>query len=438
MSGMTSNRGNGAGGTPVEAEGIGAPITQRIVLVVILLVTLLVAYVDRVNVSVLVTDGPFLKAMGITGQPVKIGLLMTVFLIAYGLSNVCLSPLGDVIGPRKAMSLSIFLWGVALVFGGFAATFTIMLFSRVALGIGEGMQWPMQSKFVKHWFPPKQRGKANAVWLVGLMVGPAIAMPFFTWIIHTLGWRPTFFVLASIGLVPLALLWFFTTDHPRQNRWISSAEREAIEAGLKAELEAEAAVSGQAAGMKAFVGNYRFWLLTVFYTCFASVWWGTMTWLPSYLKEARGFSWAAMGAWASLPYCLGTINVILFGWLSDRLGRRAPFAALSMLGAAAGIYFGAHAPDNNTAAILISLGIASIAIGLPSVWTLLQQIVPGRSVGAGAGMMNGVSNGGSALAPVAIGFFISITGGFMGGLMFLVALTLIGFACMSVLALQKY
>jgi hypothetical protein len=109
-----------------------------------------------------------------------------------------------------------------------------------------------------------------------------------------------------------------------------------------------------------------------------------------------------------------------------------------MLGAAVGIFFGAHAPDNRTAAILISLGVASIAIGLPSVWTLLQHIVPGRAVGAGAGMMNGVANGLSALAPVAIGFFINASGGYMGGLMFLVSLTLLGFACMAVLAFQRY
>jgi sugar phosphate permease len=431
MAGMENHHGNGAG---------GAPITQRIVLVVILLVTLLVAYLDRVNVSVLVADDTFLKAMGIVGQPVRIGLLMSVFLAAYGLSNVLLSPIGDWIGPRKAMSLSILLWALALVFGGLAWSFTMMLMSRVALGVGEGMQWPMQSKFVKHWFPPKQRGKANSVWLVGLMVGPAVAMPFFSWIIGDLGWRPTFFVLASMGLVPLVLLWFFTTDHPRQNKRISAAERDAIEAGLKPELEAEAATGKQSvqASIKSFMGNYRFWLLTIFYACFASVWWGTMSWLPKYLKEARGFSWEAMGAWASAPYWLGAVNVVLFGWLSDKIGRRAPFAALSMAGAAVGIYFGAHAPDNTTAAILISLGIASIAIGLPSVWTLLQEIVPGKAVGAGAGAMNGIANGASALAPVAIGFFISLTGGYMGGLMFLVGLTVLGFLCMSVLALQKY
>lgn len=416
------------------------PTRQRIVLVLILLLTLLIAYLDRVNVSVLVADNTFLTEMGIKGQTVQMGMLMTLFLIAYGFSNVLLSPLGDLLGPRKAMCLSILLWGISLFIGGIAASFTTMLAARVILGLGEGMHWPMQSKYVKNWFPPHERGKANAVWLVGLMIGPAFAMPFFTWAIQGFGWRSTFFVLVAFGLLPLILLWFWTTDYPREHKGVNKAERDLIEAGQKAEkeLEAQAGHTSVWEDMKVFIFNYRFWLLTIFYFCLASIFWGMLAWLPSYLKVARGFSWAAMGAWASLPYLLGIVSVLFFGYLSDKVGRRAPFAAISMIGAAAGIYFGAYAPDNNTAAILLSLGIASIGIGLPSSWSLLQQIVPGRAIGAGAGMMNGISNGGSAFAPVLIGFFISVTGSYIGGLMFLVGLGLLGAFCMTILSVQKY
>ncbi len=429
-----------AQGQPSAMVETGMPTKQRYVLVAILLVTLLVAYLDRVNVSVLVADNVFLTEMGIKGNPVQMGMLMTLFLIAYGVSNVFLSPLGDILGPRKAMSLSILLWALSLLVGGLASTFFIMLAARVILGLGEGMHWPMQSKYVKNWFPPLERGKANATWLVGLMVGPAVAMPFFTWVIQGFGWRDSFFLLTGIGLIPLILLWFFTTDHPHQHKGVNQAELVHIETALKLEAEAEAKM-GRATlweNMQVFIFNYRFWLLTCYYFCLASIFWGTMAWLPSYLKAARGFSWAAMGAWSSLPYVLGVISVVFFGWLSDKAGRRAPFGSIALLGAAAGIYFGAHAPDNTTAAILISLGIASIGIGLPASWALLQQIVPGKAVGAGAGMMNGVSNGGSAFSPVLIGFFISASGSYVGGLMFLVALGLVGAACMLVLALQKY
>lgn len=416
------------------------PTRQRAVLVAILLFTLLVAYLDRVNVSVLLADNVFLDDMGIKGQPVQMGMLMTLFLIAYGIANVVLSPLGDIIGPRKAMSLSILLWTVSVMIGGMATTFALMLISRVILGIGEGLHWPMQSSFVKNWFPPNERGKANGVWLIGLMGGPAVAMPFFTWIVSTWGWRPSFFVLGALGAVPLLLLWFYVTDHPHQHPKVNKAELEHIQEGLRAEAEQEALVKTESLSdrIKSFAYNYRFWLLTVNYFCIASIWWGTMAWLPSYLKAARGFSWGAMGALSSLPYILGTVSILFFGHMADKLGRRAPFVCVAHLASAAGIYFGANAPDNMTAAILISLGIASIAIGLPSSWSILQRMVPGKAIGAGAGMMNGLANGGSAFAPVMIGFFITLTGSYVGGLMFLVGIGLLGAACMAVLSAQKY
>ena len=134
---------------PTNSQPI-RPTKQRVALVVILLVTLLIAYLDRVNVSVLLADNVFLTEMGIKGNPVQMGMLMTIFLIAYGISNVILSPLGDILGPRKAMSLSILLWAGSLFLGGLASTFTTMLVARFILGIGEGMHWPMQSKFVKN------------------------------------------------------------------------------------------------------------------------------------------------------------------------------------------------------------------------------------------------------------------------------------------------
>ena len=53
-------------------------------------------------------------------------------------------------------------------------------------------------------------------------------------------------------------------------------------------------------------------------------------------------------------------------------------------------------------------------------------------------MMNGLANGSSAFAPALIGYFIAITGSYIGGLMFLVGLGALGFLCMFILSLQKY
>lgn len=416
------------------------PTKQRILLLVILFITLLVAYLDRVNVSVLIADNQFVTDMGIKGQAMQSGMLMSMFLIAYGLSNVLLSPLGDLIGPRKAMSLSIFLWAIALIVGGLTSTFFMMLGARVLLGIGEGMHWPMNSKFVKNWIPPQERGKANSIWLLGIWVGPALAMPIFSWAIAGAGWRDSFFGLAVLGLIPLGLLWFFTTDYPHQNKRINQAEREHIESGTRKEAELEQGTEKSSfwATAKTFIFYYRFWLVVGYYTTSSAIYWGMLAWLPSYLKAARNFSWSDMGMLASLPFILGGIASVTFGYISDRVGRRAPFCLATGIVCTICIYFGAFAQDNMTAALLIAVGTGAIGIGHPSVWSLLQQVVPGKAVATGAGMMNGVSNAICALIPVIIGYFIGITGSYIGGLMVLVGLGIAASLFMLVLTIQKY
>ncbi len=75
------------------------PTRQRVFLVIILFITLLFSFLDRINMSVLLADTTFLSELGIKNDTVKMGLLMSVFLIIYAASNVVLSPLGDLLGP---------------------------------------------------------------------------------------------------------------------------------------------------------------------------------------------------------------------------------------------------------------------------------------------------------------------------------------------------
>ncbi len=173
--------------------------------------------------------------MGIEGMPLQIGMMMTVFLAAYGIANVVLSPLGDYLGPRKAMMLCILIWTIALMVGGVATSFALIIICRILLGIGEGFYYPLQSVFIKNWFPKQERGRANAAWIVGQSVAPAIAMPFFTWWIGTHGWRSNFFLCAALGLIPLWLLWRYVADKPEQHKSISEQELAYIKAGQETE-----------------------------------------------------------------------------------------------------------------------------------------------------------------------------------------------------------
>lgn len=407
------------------------PTRQRWLVAAVLFIAVFFSYLDRVNVSVLMVDPVFLQDLGITGSLAK-GMLMTSFMIAYGVGNVLLSPLGDIFGPRKAMAACITIWIVSMVFGGLASTYALIICSRVMLGLGEALHFPMQSKYVKQWFPPRERGKANAIWQTGMAVAPAIAMPLFTFIIHYSGWRMSFFILALISIIPLLMVWYLTADTPRQSKRVNKEERDYIEAG-----QAEEAIAlgekqeddekmGVIAAFKSFSGNRQFWILTIFYICHVSILFGAMTWLPTYLKTARGFSWAAMGALSSLPWVLAVGTKVLSGWLADKLPRRSLILIGEMIGVGVGVYFAAQVADNNVSAAFMVLGVGSVGLGGPASWTVLQSIIPSKGVSSAAGLMNGISNGGAALAPIAIGALIAYTGTYAGGLYYIVGCSVVG------------
>lgn len=408
-----------------EVTGSQAPVQAtryRVVVAVLLFITLLVSYLDRTNVSVLNADPTFQNDMGVVGQPAQMGLLMTVFLLAYGIGNIIMAPLGTRLGPRKAMILAIVVWFASTLAGGLVGTFGLMLAVRVVLGFGEGLHWPMQSLYVTNWFPLKERSKANSAWLVGLMVGPMIGVPLIATLIRADGWRYSFYVLAGISLIPMLLIAFFAPDHPHQSRFTNEAEVAYIKTG------STSAAGQDASGTSpwAFLRLGDFWLVVVAFLASSSMFWGTMTWLPTYLSAARKFSWAQMGFLASLPYLAGAATVLIFGAVADRFARKAIFPTIALSGTAASILVAALVPDNVASAVFMAVAFAFLGSGLSSYWTIMQNTVARESVGAAAGVLNGIASFGSAFIPTIVGVLIGTAGAYTNGLLFLVVLGAVG------------
>lgn len=415
------------------------PTKQRVFLAGILFITLFVAYVDRVNISVIVASGTFLKDMGIEGQPVKIGLLMSAFLAAYGFSNIFLSAIGDYWGQRRAICAAVLIWITAMFIGGIAPIFGILILSRVLLGIGEGIHFPLQSTYVKKWFPPQERGKANACWSIGSTFAPAVAMPIFAWIVASFSWHASFFFCTILGVIPLYLLWFHTADTPRQHPKVNKLELEYIESGLATEttksISDDAPLSTR---IKMIISDFRVWLVIIIMSMNNCIYWGLITWLPTYLKNARGFSWTEMGILASMPFVLGIVCKLFAGWASDRVGKRAPFCVIGSMGAAIGIYMGAVAANNYVAALFICMGLGMEIMSVPLGSSMLQRFLPENVITLGAGLCNGIGIGAAAFVPTLVGFIVSITGGFTGALYSLVGMALLGLVSATILTLKNY
>lgn len=381
-------------------------------------------YLARTNIGVLLVDPRFIADMGLQGKSGIQGLLMTAFLVPYALANVFLSPLGDKFGPRKAMLTGVVIALTGTIAGGLAPTIMLLLATRVWMGVGQGIHYPNQSIFVQNWFSPAERGKANAVLAMGACMAPVVAMPLFAWLVRSYGWESTFIVIGIITAI--AVLPLFTgiiTDSPNQTQRITAREKELTGLPISAEPDFELMAPDSLA---IILRNLDFWLITIGYLAYLAIWWGLLTWLPQYLMVARGFSLQSLGWVSSLPYALAVITALGGGVLSDRKGKRALVCFIALAGASLCIGTGARVHSVYLCAFLIALGVGLDVMYYPSSWAILQSQLPPHLIGTGSGVMNGISNLGSALTPFAMGVLIETTGVYESGLFFLAALGVIG------------
>ena len=417
------------------------PTRQRFLLLAILFIGISIAYLDRVNVAVIAANEQFLAEMGIAGDPVNVGLMMSLFLLAYGLANVLLSPIGDSLGPRKAMLIAYLIICASLLMGGVAGTFGVLLASRVLLGIGEGLYYPMQNTLVKNWFPPAERGRANTVWLLGQSLAPAVAMPVFTFLVSEYAWQSTFHFSFALSLIPLLLIAALTADRPARHKRVNESERNYIEQALALEAKAggvcNASNSSPGLGGKRYLLDYRFWLLMLILATNSILSWGLLTWFPSYLKQARGFSWETMGLMSALPFVFGLVFKLIAGIVIDRNGRSAPVILLSALLCASALFLGMRIDHSYIATTTIALGIGVSSMQIPAVFTLLQGLVPTKAISSAGGTLNGIAVGFGALSPVLIGFATQMSGSFDAAFYLLIVIVLAGGALAAVLAAQK-
>ncbi len=391
---------------------------------------------DRAAISLLLTDPDFLREMDLEGSPEKQGLLMTFLLLPYALSNIVLGLTADRWGPRKILTVMMGFWSGAAIWMGAIGTYLLMLVGRVLRGIAEGPLFPVANRYIRFWFPPSERGGANAIWTSGQRVGMTIAVPLLSLAIGMWGWRSALFLQGVFILIlVMPFVWFLTADAPEEMVGIRATERDYIIEGRATD---KVKSNGERGDLSGLFHNYRFWLMVTYHFAVLASFSGLTTWLPKYLREARGFDVGQMVLFTSLPYLGSFLSSLVFGFLSDRIGNRAALCTISLAGASVSIGFAALVDDPIVSALLMALGMIMWGIGPPIFYAIMQRIVPGPIMATGIGIDNGLANFGAAMAPAVIGFLIAATGSYLSGLLFLAVLGLIGATGVAVLIVQRY
>lgn len=368
----------------------------------IIFIAYLLCYMDRMVMS---TAIPFI-AKEFSLSPLEMGAVMSAFFFSYALSQIPGGLLADKFGARAVVAGGLLWWSAFTAVTGLANSLKTMIIYRVLFGIGEGIFPPGAFKTVASWFPHREVGRANAIMLTTNCLGPALAPIFVAYLVTEWGWRMVFYSLFIPGLIVAALVWWYC-KHPSNSGHISKEELQEIEGDRISSAEK----SGSAIGFRQLIRIPLVWkcFFTLFF--FNIALWGLMTWLPTYLMQARGFTTMKMGIAASLPFLSGTLGILLSGYLSDRWFKNSRHL-LVVFGASIGavfIYLNAMAVSAETAVMHQIIGFFFLWIAMASIFTIPIASLPSEVAGSAMGLVNTAGQAAGFLSPLIVGYILTVT-----------------------------
>ncbi|MEX3821899.1 MFS transporter [Paraburkholderia sp. BR14262] len=352
-----------------------------------------VNYIDRANLAVAAPH--IMKDLGI--GPAAMGLLLSGFFWTYAVMQLPFGWFVDRAGARIALPFAVGWWSVftaaTAVAGGFAAMFGC----RLMLGVGEAGAYPSCAKLVSQWFSRDERALATSIFDSGSRVGSALSLPLVAAIMAAWGWKASIVITGALGLVWI-LGWIVMYREPE----------------ARAALDKPRAPAPAAASIR-WSGLFRYrtvWGMMLGFFCLNFVIYFFITWFPSYLVEARGFSLKSLGTLGTLPAIASIPGGWLGGWLSDALVKRGWSLTAARKTCIVGgmllssvITLTGIVQDIYVMLALFAIAYGSLAAAAASIWSLPADVAPTpRHVASLAGIQNFASN----LAGIALTTFTGV------------------------------
>ena len=363
-----------------------------------------VAYLDRINLSI---AGPDISREFGLGN-VRLGWVMSAFLIGYAASQVLAGWIAVRLGPRRALTLGVLWWGAftlgtALVPPGMRGALLMLIAVRCALGVGEAIIYPASNQFVARWIPERERGTVNGAIFAGVGAGAGLTPPLLVAIIVNHGWRAAFWFSATVGVMA-GLIWFLIArDTPEEHPLMTNEELATIRAGIP-DLRQEQGTRARIP-WGAMLRSRTLLLLTFSCFTFGYVAWIFLGWFFIYMRQARGLDLKESAFYTMFPFVAMTVFCFAGGVISDwitarrglRAGRCGP-GVVALLFAAVLLVAGSRVGSAPAAAMTLAAGAGVLYLCQSSYWCVSADI-GGESAGVVSAVMNmGAQIGGAVTA----------------------------------------
>ncbi|MCQ6282085.1 MFS transporter [Bacillus sp. EB600] len=341
-----------------------------------------------------------IKEWGLTTA--STGLVASVAVVASALGGMVFGRVADKFGRMKALTITVIIYSIATALSGLSQSIWQLMFFRVLVGLGMGGEWSAGAALISETWPKEHRGKAMSIMQSGYAMGGLTAALIAGPMINAWGWRPVFF----IGIIPALLVFWIRKNVEEPEIW------------TKNETKQETVKKEKASWFDLFRGK----LLkpTIVGTIFCIIGLGASypmaTWLPAYLGTpvsggGAGFN-VVHASLFMIPFYLGSIcGYLVYGFLSDKIGRKKSFALFFALAAIAIPTFIFTGAGNLIIFFLLMFIVGAAYCGYYGGFgTVLAEMFPTKLRGSGQGFAYNVGRGISAFAITGAGAIAVSTG----------------------------
>ncbi len=361
-----------------------------------------VNYIDRSALSIMWgnenVEGSISQSLGLTKG--HYSYILNIFMVAYALGQLFSGKLFDKVGTRIGYVISIGVWSMATICHSLIRGVVSLSIARSILGISEAGNWPGAVKSNAEWFPIKERAIAQGLFNAGASIGSVIAPPFIAALFVAFGWRITFMLVGSLGILWIIPWLIVNKAGPKKHPWITKEEQKYILEG-QSEADQNATEETKGKSLKEILSHKESWAIVIGRFFLEPIWWLFVGWMPIYLFDVYGFNVKEVGMFAWVPYVGAAIGSISGGYVSGKIiaktnsidkGRKTTIligGIIMLIGLIATVLF-ANSAEAFVAIVFFVLFGFQFAIS--NVQTLPSDFFSGKSVGslAGLGGMVGV------------------------------------------------
>ncbi|XP_028760765.1 probable anion transporter 6, chloroplastic isoform X1 [Neltuma alba] len=306
---LDSERPSGAQNvSPLTSDGRWPPwknLPQRYKLIGTTSLAFIICNMDKVNLSVAVI--PMSHQFGWNSSVA--GLVQSSFFWGYALSQLPGGWLAKIFGGRKVLKIGVLTWSIATALVPVLAGYMPgLIFSRILVGIGEGVSPSAATDLIARSIPLEERSRAVAFVFGGLSVGSVLGLLLAPPLIQNFGWESVFYIFGLLGIG-----WFLGFQVLEERETHSAAESKSLASGVTVPPSWSDSLeklndSRKDVPWRAFFQSSAVWAMVYVHFCGSWGHYTCLSWLPSYFSEELNLN-LTEAAWVSILPPLASIFV---------------------------------------------------------------------------------------------------------------------------------